>query len=120
MGKRERREKWLGLRNYASEGLSCYNFDRMIYSVVEKLERLLVPPFHSIPGLGRRLSLRIPPHGRAGRCHGLARGAPLSPYVFRQGNLISDTGFRSHFERDGEAIFLNIDLMAVGPPGELL
>jgi len=30
------------------------------------------------PGLGRGLSLRIPPHGCAGRCHGLARGSPLS------------------------------------------
>jgi hypothetical protein len=28
------------------------------------------------PALGRGLLLRIPPHGRSGRCHGLARGAP--------------------------------------------
>jgi len=33
-------------------------------------------PFDARPGLGRGLLLRIPPHGRTGRCHGLARGAP--------------------------------------------
>jgi len=26
------------------------------------------------PGLGRELPLRIPPHGRTGRCYGLAHG----------------------------------------------
>ncbi len=35
-------------------------------------------PFGASPGLGRGLLLRIPPRGRAGRCHGLARGAPQS------------------------------------------
>ena len=34
------------------------------------------PSFKSSLGLGRALLLRIPPHGRAGRCHGLVRGSP--------------------------------------------
>ena len=33
-------------------------------------------PLDTSPGLGGGLSLRIPPHGRSERCHGLARGAP--------------------------------------------
>ena len=33
-------------------------------------------PFDSNPGLDRGLLLRIAPHGRAGRCHWLALGAP--------------------------------------------
>jgi hypothetical protein len=33
-------------------------------------------PFDASPGLGRGRLLRIPPHGRTGRCHELARGAP--------------------------------------------
>ena len=36
-------------------------------------------PFDLSPDLGRGLLLRIPPHGRIGRCHGLARGAPRLP-----------------------------------------
>src|SRR3990172_6657288 len=35
-------------------------------------------PFDLSPDLGRGLLLRIPPHERIGRCHGLARGAPQS------------------------------------------
>src|SRR3990172_12758634 len=32
-------------------------------------------PFDSSPGIGRGLLLRIPPHGRIGRCHGVVLGS---------------------------------------------
>jgi len=58
----------------------------------ESLNR--IRPFDSSPGLGRELSLRIPPHGRAGRCHGLARGAP---------QYITDNPSRRAFDRENPA-----------------
>jgi hypothetical protein len=33
-------------------------------------------PFDAGPGLGRWFPLRFPPHGRPGRCHKFAHGAP--------------------------------------------
>jgi hypothetical protein len=42
----------------------------------ERIRRAGSRLFDSSPGLGRGLSLRISPHGRNGRCHGLARGSP--------------------------------------------
>ena len=54
------------------------------------------PPFDLSPDLDRGLLLRIPPHGRAGSCHGLARGAP------RKNN--SRSGAVNNFRRIAVAI----------------
>jgi hypothetical protein len=77
-GKPGTKSHWLGIQRLDNIA-ATWKFMALKFA-----PHLLTPPVSSNPGygyklgLGRGLSLRISPHGRSGRCHGLAREAPLS------------------------------------------
>ena len=68
-----------GVNARVEAGIGVLNHDNlvMMLEVVEsQTSSVQSRPVDSSPGLARGLSLRIPPDGRSGRCHGLAHGSP--------------------------------------------